>query len=127
MTRLQYLSLQFNSLYSAAADTPALLPSAWTLPQKRGFSSLSMLTLFPGNDNICSIPSTDGGFLDVNKGARAGGRAAARGVLSGRLPRCAAPCAPAVPRSPPPRSPPRPTRCRRVLPGGGRQRRGVHL
>ena len=68
-SRLQYLSLQFNDLFSLAGTSPSGLPKDWSSAGRRVFQSLSMLTLYPGNDYLCSIPDVEGGFLDVNRGA----------------------------------------------------------
>ena len=67
--RLQYLKLQFNSLYYLDLNThkiPTALPGNWTIGPERGFPSLSILTLYPGNDYLCSLPADDGSFEDVN-------------------------------------------------------------
>lgn len=81
--RLQYLLIQFNDLFADVSTNPAVLPSTWTAAGTRGFQSLSMLTLYPGNDAICSVPSLDGGFDDVNLGEPGRGEGGAA-----RLPAC---------------------------------------
>lgn len=70
--RLQYLSLQFNNLgfyetfltigsgnFKTAGFIPSALPQNWTEPTKRVFPALSVLTLYPGNDYLCSIPKVE--------------------------------------------------------------------
>lgn len=69
--RLQYLKLQFNNLHYLSELTysiPTALPGNWTTGPERGFPALSILTLYPGNDYLCSIPDDDGSFQDVNLG-----------------------------------------------------------
>lgn len=70
--RVEYVLLSFNDL--SAVDTSgnpvaSVLPAAWTSEQMRGFPALSMLTLYPGNDYLCSVPTVEGGFEDINIGA----------------------------------------------------------
>lgn len=68
--RLQYLYLDFNDLHTldGAVPVPSALPDAWTSDRQRGFPALSVLTLFPGNDFLCSLPDPENGFQDVNLG-----------------------------------------------------------
>ena len=69
--RLQYLKLQFNDLFHLDANQykiPTALPGNWTTGPERGFPSLSILTLYPGNEYLCSLPADDGSFQDVNLG-----------------------------------------------------------
>lgn len=69
---LQFLLLANNELY-ADKDVPAPLPKAWTQPTYPiAFPALSVLVLYPGNDNICFLPDFDAtsfassGYDDVN-------------------------------------------------------------
>lgn len=82
-TRLQYLQLQFNDLANANVAEPSGLPTSWSSAQKRGFPALSILTLYPGNDYLCSVPTVEGGFLDVNRGEclGVGGAGGQRGLV----------------------------------------------
>ena len=59
-----------NDLYGAAVRKPGPLPGAWSAGTERGFSKLQNLWLYPGNEYLCSVPTNDDGFRDVNLGAR---------------------------------------------------------
>lgn len=46
----------------------SVLPAAWTSERMRAFPDLTMLTLYPGNDYLCSVPDVEGSFQDINIG-----------------------------------------------------------
>lgn len=65
---LRYLHLQWNDLYllDSTYRVPSLLPTAWFRTSERGFPSLSVLTLYPGNEYLCSVPDADLILQDIN-------------------------------------------------------------
>lgn len=79
--RLQYLLLSDNQLFAWALPAaplegrPASLPTAWTRAKyPTAFPALLEMALYPGNDNICFIPSVSSdtlqieGYREVNPG-----------------------------------------------------------
>lgn len=65
--KLKFLSLESNS-FSKLVDgkpVPSVLPKSWTDPSL-GFTSLSILTLYPGNEYLCSVPDAEGSFQSIN-------------------------------------------------------------
>ena len=87
--KLQYLVVYGNNLQAAATGEPAPLPGTWAAGVQRGFPLLKELVLYPGNENLCSLPTNDGGFRDVNLGERGRCRPGCPG-WAGLGPSCAA-------------------------------------
>ena len=68
--KLQYLMLYGNDLYGAATRKPSPMPGDWSAGVKRGFPLLKELVLYPGNEDLCAVPTNENAFLDVNLGER---------------------------------------------------------
>ncbi len=79
---LRTLMLANNELFAWSPDTtpppagrPAILPGSWTQSSYPvAFPAMAQLALFPGNENICSLPNTTNfqlyGYSDLNPGER---------------------------------------------------------
>lgn len=66
-SKLKLLSLELNS-FSKLVDgkpVPSVLPASWSDPGQ-GFTSLTVLTLYPGNEYLCSVPDAEGSFQSIN-------------------------------------------------------------
>ena len=98
--KLQYLVVYGNNLQAAATAQPGPLPGTWAAGVQRGFPLLKELVLYPGNENLCSVPTNDGGFRDVNLGERGRHRPGSLAGLGWARPALQAlPCCPCPPAS----------------------------
>lgn len=76
LSTYRYLLLARNQLYNGSPQ-PWLLPNGWVRPDYPvAFPMLNQLVLYPGNDNLCFLPSCDDykptGFDELNPGACGG-------------------------------------------------------